>query len=128
MEQLDYFYRAFEAYKKELANNRENYLFKKGANSKKSPDDFLSIISIDCVIEEDWILAIEHGMPFIAKAIKEDRQFIRNEGETLPIEKIRKVSKDSVVDLAKHSNYITKLPSSPQENIIPEKLLMVKRE
>ena len=128
MTTLETFYLAYENYKKEFEGNRDVHLFKKGANSRKSPDDFLSMIYTKCTIEEDWIAAIEKGLHYIAKAIKEDRQFIRNEGDVLPIEKIRRVSKDSITDLSKHSNYITRLPENPGDTVIPEKLLMIKRE
>ena len=127
MDQQDLFYWAYEHYKQEFENNRENYLFKKGVNSKKAPKDVLTMVEVTCEIEEDWIAAIEKGLDYIQKAIKEDRQFIRNEGEVLPIEKIRRVNKDSIVDLSKHSNYITKLPEEG-ETVIPEKLMMSKRE
>ena len=127
MKQLDLFYYAYEKYKEEFVGNRDNYLFKKGVNSKKAPNDQMSMISVICDIEEDWIMAIEKGLEYIAKAIKEDRQFIRNEGDVLPIEKIRRVSKDSITDLSKHSNYITKLPEEGKD-VVPEKLLMIQRE
>ena len=127
MNQLELFYWAYEHYKKEFVDNRDDYLFKKGVNSKKAPNDYMSMVEVTCEIEEDWIAAIEKGLDYIAKAIKEDRQFIRNEGEVLPIEKIRRVSKDSITDLSKHSNYITRLPKEGEE-VIPEKLLMIKRE
>ncbi len=128
MNQLDLFYWAFEQYKKEFIDNRDTYLFHKGVNSKKAPHDYTSMIEVTCEIEEDWIAAIEKGLDYIAKAIKEDRQFIRNEGEVLPIEKIRRVSKDSITDLSKHSNYITRLPKEAEDPVVPEKLLMIKRE
>lgn len=128
MNTLETFYWAYENYKKEFENNRDIHLFRKGVNSRKSPEDYIQLIEVDCNIEEDWILAIERGINYIAKAIKEDRQFIRNEGEVLPIEKIRRVSKDSIQDLSKHSNYITRLPQNPEDPVIPEKLLMIKRE
>ena len=124
----DLFYLAYEHYKKELENNRDIYLFRKGVNSRKSPEDYLSMVTIECDIDEEWIAAIEKGLHYIAKAIKEDRQFIRNEGEVLPIEKIRRVSKDSIIDLSKHSNYITRMPENPDDNVVPEKLMMIKRE
>ncbi len=128
MRTIDTFYLAYEQYKKEFENNRDVHLFKKGASAHKSPNDFVSMVYTKCTIEEDWIAAIEKGLHYIAKAIKEDRQFIRNEGEVLPIEKIRRVSKDSIADLSKHSNYITRLPENPGDTVIPEKLLMIKRE
>ena len=127
MNQEELFYWAYTNYQKEFDGNRDDYLFKKGVNSKKYPNDFISMIKVKCEIDEDWILAIEKGLHYIAKAIKEDRQFIRNEGEVLPIEKIRRVNKDSIIDLSKHSNYITKVPEDG-ETVIPEKLLMTKRE
>jgi hypothetical protein len=128
MEELDYFYRAYEGYKKEFALSREDALVKKTVRGEKNADDAITMIKTTCTIEEDWIVEIEKGLVYIGKAIREDRQFIRNEGEVLPIEKIRKVSKDSVVDLAKHSDYITKLPENPEDNLVPEKLLMIRRE
>ena len=128
MNQIELFNWAYENYKKEFINNRDDYLFKKGINSKKYPKDVLTMIEVTCIIKDDWIEAIEKGLVYIAKAIKEDRQFIRNDGEVLPIEKIRRVSKDSISDLSKHSNYITKVPEEETENVIPEKLLMIQRE
>jgi hypothetical protein len=128
MEEIDHFYRAYETYKKEFEGDRDDYLFKKALKGHKNDDDFVSMIHTECEIQEDWVIAIERGLVFIAKAIKEDRQFIRNEGEILPIEKVRRIGKDSVVDLAKHTDYITKKPEHPTDNLIPEKLLIVKRE
>lgn len=124
----DAFYLAYEHYKKDLQDNRDIHLFRKGVNSRKSPEDYLTMTVVECEIDEEWINAIEKGLHYINKAIKEDRQFIRNEGEVLPIEKIRRVSKDSIVDLSKHSNYITRVPEDADENVVPEKLLMIKRE
>ena len=127
MTQLDIFYRSFENYKKELQGNREDHLVKKAAYSKNKPADFISKINVECKIDEAWVNAIEKSIPYLEKCIKEDRQFIKNEGEVLPIEKIRRVSKDSVSDLAKHSDYITKVPDDP-DDLVPEKLLMITRD
>ena len=127
MSQFDLFYRAYESYKKEFEKNRDNILFKKANYAPMNKNDYISSIKVECKVEEDWINIIERGVYYIAKAIKEDRQFIRNEGDVLPIEKIRRVSKDSITDLSKHSNYITRKPEEGA-NIIPEKLLMINRE
>lgn len=59
---------------------------------------------------------------FIEKAIAEERQFIRTDGEIVPIEKIKRISRSSVEHLAKHSEYITHTPKDG--NIIPDKLFM----
>jgi len=128
MEQNDIFYRAFFGYQKEFLGNKENEIFQKAILVKKDPDDFLLMTETEVTIDEDWILAIEKGLIYVGKAIREERQFIRNNGEVLPIEKIRSVSKDSVVDLAKHSDYITHLPENEEDPLIPDKLFMVQRE
>ena len=128
MDNNDIFYRAYQEYKEEFKDNRDDHLFKKAVNARSYPDDFLTMEEAEVVIHEDWIKEIEKGIVYINKAIKEDRQFIRNEGEVLPIERIRRVNKDSISDLAKHSDYITRMPEEPGDTVIPEKLLMVTRE
>lgn len=77
-------------------------------------------------IESDWIEKIEFYLPFISSAIMEGRRFILNTGETVEIEKIKRVSKDSIVDLAKHSNNIRKINETNQE-VEPRKLLIVEK-
>ena len=128
MDQNDIYYRAFLAYENEFLGNKENTLIKKSLSAKKSADDFVLMTVTQCQIDEDWVLAIEKGLVYMGKAIREERQFIRNNGEVLPIEKIRSVSKDSVSDLAKHSDYITRLPDNEEDPLIPDKLFMVRRE
>lgn len=130
MENLDIFYEAFENYKKKTVLDVDTTRFKKFYSSFKGEkyEDIVLTFST-CTIETDWVDAIEKGLPFIEKAIKEERQFIRNDGEVLPIEKIRKVSKDSIQDLAKHSNYITHEPDIAGDGmLIPDKLLMIRKE
>lgn len=128
MEYVDYLYRAFKDYKNELKSVRENKDFKGVVNSNKQKDDFLELVRFECIIEDDWIKEIEKGIEYIEKAINEDRQFIRNEGDVLPIERVRRISKDSIVDLGKHSEYISKIPEDDAESVIPEKLLMIQKE
>ncbi|MDE6690563.1 MAG: hypothetical protein K2K04_01195, partial [Clostridia bacterium] len=78
-------------------------------------------------VEEDWIKAIEDGLKFVEQAVGEERQFIRQNGEVVPIEKIRKISKDTVVHLAKHSDMITHLPEDEDDPIVPDQLYMVEK-
>ena len=128
MEHVDYLYRAFKNYKEELKSVRENKDFKSAVHSNKQEEDFLELIRHECVIEDDWIKEIEKGIEYIEKAINEDRQFIRNEGDVLLIERVRRISKDSIVDLGKHSEYISKIPEEDADSVIPEKLLMIQKE
>ena len=66
-----------------------------------------SVSYVTCIVDESWIERIEQGMNFVGKAIDEERRFIRVNGEVQPIEKVRKVSKESVQHLARHSDLIT---------------------
>lgn len=78
----------------------------------------------DCRVDEEWLSRIEQGMDFVGKAIDEERRFIRVNGEVVPIEKVRRVSKESIRHLARHSELI----SRPQEDdVIPDKLYTVER-
>ena len=130
MENLDRFYEAFEKFKEQTALDVYTERFKKFYSSFKGEKyEDITVTFSTCTIETDWVEAIEKGLPFIEKAIKEERQFIRNDEEVLPIEKIKKVSKDSIQDLARHSNYITHEPEPGDDDLlIPDKLLMIKKE
>ncbi|MBR3751371.1 MAG: hypothetical protein IKK58_06315 [Clostridia bacterium] len=73
-----------------------------------------------CKIKTDWISRIEETLPKIQRAIDENRQFILSEGETVIIEKARRIKKSSVEHLARHSQFITKEPIN--DEITPEKI------
>ena len=79
-----------------------------------------------CTVDDDWVNAIEEGLVHIEKAIKEERQFIASNGEVVPIEKVKAVSKESVQHLAKHSNLITRVPEEGSD-MVPDKLFTVER-
>ena len=130
MKNLDTLYEAYQNYKKlcVLDNDTARFLRAYMAVKDRESEDVSAVFSI-CHIEQDWVEAIEVGLPFIEKAIKEERQFIRNDGEVLPIEKIRKTSKDSIQDLAKHANYIThEAPDNLETEVLPDKMLMIQKE
>ena len=130
MKELEALYKAYKEYKKlcVLDEKTERFYDAYKASNQKENEDVIHIFSI-CKIEEDWVEAIEKGLPYLEKAIKEERQFIRNDGEIIPIEKIRKVSKDSIQDLSKHANYIThEAPEDSPSEVMPDKLLMIRKE
>ena len=129
MENLDLFYRALEKYKKDLELDPETGRFLKVAKRYNTPEaEQLNILYSTVEIEEDWVNAIEHGLPYIEKAIKEDRQFIRTDGDIVPIEKVKKISKSSIEDLSKHSNYITHESESDEISVMPDKLFVLNKE
>ena len=126
MNQQDYIYRGFKNYRLQTEDNsckRERRLLKKS----NLEIDKLTVRKYLCTIDDDWIIAIEDGLVFVEKAIAEERQFIRTDGETVPIEKAKKVSRDSVEHLARHSNMITHVPKKEGDPIIPDAIYMVEK-
>ncbi len=124
MTQTDLIYRAFGGLKKELEEDRRLLSFV-GAIAKAEEGDVAVVTHNICHVDEAWVAAIERGLEFISGAIGEDRQFIRSEGEVKPIEKVRNVSRESVVHLSRHSDLISR---EPEENdIVPDKLYTVER-
>ena len=126
MNQQDYLYRGFKHYRLQTEDNsckRERRLLKKSNEEL----DKLTVKKYMCTIEDDWIIEIEKGLVFIEKAIAEERQFIRTDGETVPIEKAKKVSRDSVEHLARHSNMITHVPKKEGDPIVPDAIYIVEK-
>ena len=125
MNDLDIYYRALLNYRALTRQDRECSLFRKAMAQADTENDRIVVTRNICTVDEDWVIAIEEGLVFVEKAIREERQFIYSNGEVVPIEKVKQVSKDSVQHLAKHSNLITK--KSEGEDLIPDKLYSVER-
>lgn len=125
MNRLDVYYRALRNYRGLTSENRECAAFRKAIALANTENDEIVITRNICTVDEEWINVIEKGLEFIEKAIKEERQFIYSNGEVMPIEKIKHVSKDSVQHLAKHSNLITK--EQEGSDLIPDQLYSVEK-
>ena len=117
-------YRALQAYKKIAAEQRDCRRDSR-AFADAPAEGEVSVTRMICTVDETWIDAIEKGLVHIEKAIREDRQFIYSNGEVIPIEKVKHVSKDSVEHLARHAELITRAPVG--DEIIPDKLYTVER-
>ena len=126
MNQVDRLYRAFIDYRKETVGVHECDRTRDAIAKANEQDDLVTLERKICTVENDWIDAIEKGLIHIEKAIREERQFIRSNGEVLPIEKVKRVDKESVVHLARHSNLLTKEPKDGGD-IIPDQLYTVER-
>ena len=128
MNQLDLYYRAFLDYRKLTAQDKESARQRDIISHSNSDADRLESIRYFCTINEDWINEIEAGLVFVEKAIHEERQFIRNDGEVVPIEKTKHVDKHSVEHLSRHSELISRVPSDGSDEITPDKLYMIERD
>ena len=127
MDNLDFYYRAFKGYRKETAKSNMCERERRAISSASTEQDKFQSTKYIVTVEEDWIKAIEDGLKFVEQAVAEERQFIRTNGEVVPIEKIRKISKDTVVHLAKHSDMITHVPEDEDDPLVPDQLYMVEK-
>ena len=125
MNQLDVYYRALFGYRQQTLADHNCTSLRSAIATSDAEQDKIVITRSLCTIETDWVDAIEAGLIHIEKAIKEERQFIRSNGEVVPIEKVKHVSRESVEHLAKHSNLITRYTEG--EDLTPEKLYTVER-
>lgn len=127
MNLLDFYYRAFKEYRLETENNKSCIRDRNIFARHDLEFDHFKVTKYLCTINSDWIEAIEKGLEFVEKAVQEERQFIRVNGEVVPIEKAKKVSKYSVEHLAKHSNMITHIPEDEDAPVIPDAIYMVEK-
>lgn len=128
MSEFDIVYKAFKNYFDSISDVSEIRAFLDEMHSESNVLENLECLSTICEIDSDWVDAINIGIPFVADAVMENRQFVRSDGEVVPIEKVRMVGKDTVVDLSKHSNYITRDPEKTDGRIIPDKLMMPQKD
>lgn len=125
MNQLDTYYRALRDYRRETSADRDCETASRALSKAATEKERLCVRRNLCHVEEDWIEAIEKGLVHIEKALKEERQFIQSNGEVIPIEKVKHVSKESVEHLAQHSNLIDREQTG--DEIIPGRLFTVER-
>lgn len=125
MNYLDVLYRAFLDYREQTANDRECAAQRNTVAKADVENDNVTVTRVVCEIENDWIDTIESGLTHVENALAQERQFIRADGEIVPIEKVKRVSRDSVEHLSKHSNLITK--EFDGDDLIPEQLYTVER-
>ncbi len=114
-------FRAYKEYTEALAADPRHARLRASVSRTVSSCGSLDVVRKSCEINPDWIEAIEDGLDYIKKAIDEQRQFIRQDGNVVPIEKARRVSKESAVHLAKHNELLS---HTEGEAVRPEKLFM----
>ena len=127
MNKIDIYYRAFKEYRKETIHDNVCERDREEIALNNLQDDVLEATKYLCHIDEEWVKTIEEGLEYVEKAVAEERQFIRTNGEVVEIEKVKKISKDSVEHLAKHSEMITHVPENEEDTIVPDKLYMVEK-
>ena len=124
MNRYDTYYKALREFRKITDKSEKCVSNRQKLINEPSEIEKITVSHNICQIDEDWITAIEEGLIYIDKAIREERQFIYSNGEVVPIELVKNVSRESVIHLAKHSNLIS---TANNNEIIPEKLYSVER-
>ena len=125
---IDYsrYYRAFAEMKETLDGDyAHEYLVSAMADADKGSDE-LSGNAYNRVIDMEWVEMIEGKLPYIEKAIDEQRKFIEEYKEVDRIDKVKQVGKDAVQHLTQHANLIMAIEDDG--SVIPERLLNTHRE
>ncbi len=79
------------------------------------------------VLNFDWIDEIEKACPFIDIIVRHPKLTLIKEEQVTTIERAKKITVDSVKDLAKHSNYITDVDKETND-VKPSKILDIRSE
>lgn len=125
---IDYsrYYRAYAEFKDTLEGDyAREYLLSTMADADKGNDE-LSGNAYNRVIDMDWVEMIEGKLPYMQKAIDQQRKFIEEYKEVDRIDKVKQVDKEAVRHLTQHANLI--MAVEEDGGVIPEKLLNTHRE
>lgn len=126
MENFDKYYRSYKYMQKHLATDfTANYLTTNMEDADKG-EDVLSGKLHEKVIDMEWVTAIEDTLPYIEKAIDEQRRFIVENNEIYRIDKAKIINKDSVKHLIQHTNFIDNIDDDGK--VTPNKVLTIERE
>jgi uncharacterized coiled-coil protein SlyX len=119
------YYRAY-MYMQDLLKNdfTYNYINENLKDGDKG-EDTLDGKTSEKVIDMDWVVAIEEALPYIQKAIDEQRRFIKQVDNVVRIELAKQVGPDSVKHLSQHTNFIAKVENGM---VTPNKILVAERE
>ena len=96
MNKIDVYYRAFKSYRKETKERKDCLTDLSLIKEAQAKNDILEATKYLCIVDEEWVQRIEVGLTFVEKALAEERQFIRSDGEIVPIEKVKKESIESL--------------------------------
>lgn len=126
MENFDQYYRSYKYMQKHLATDfTANYLTTNMVDNDKG-EDILAGKLHEKVIDMEWVTAIEDTIPYIEKAIDEQRRFIIENNEVYRIDKAKIINKDSVKHLIQHTNFIDNIDDKGK--VTPNKVLTIERE
>lgn len=72
-------------------------------------------------IDETWVHAIEEALPHLSKIVNHPRSFIKSEESIMPVELARKITSNTIKNLAANTQFISRIDN--QGMVIPSKIL-----
>ncbi|MCQ3035342.1 MAG: DUF2357 domain-containing protein [Bacilli bacterium] len=77
-------------------------------------------------MDNSWIKAIEDCLPALEDIVMNPRRTLTTEAEVVPVEKARRTTKESVIHLSAHTEYVKEV--KPNGDVIPSKILNITNE
>lgn len=119
------YFRAY-MYMQDILKNDFTYNYiTEGLKDGDKGEDKLDGKTNEKVIDMEWVVAIEEALPYIQKAIDEQRRFIKQVDNVVRIELAKKIGPESVKHLSQHTNFIAKVEG---DMVTPNKILTIERE
>ena len=125
MNDFSKYYRAYKYMQEILTPDFTHKYLNRCMEDSDKGEDVLKGKTNEKVIDMDWVVAFEDALPYIQKAIDEQRRFIKQVDNVVRIEKAKKITTDSVKHLAQHTNFIAKVEN---DMVTPNNILTVERE
>lgn len=119
------YFRAYMNMQDILKNDFTYNYITEGLKDGDKGEDRLDGKTNEKVIDMEWVVAIEETLPYIQKAIDEQRRFIKQVDNVVRIELAKKIGPDSVKHLSQHTNFIAKVEG---DMVTPNKILTIERE
>lgn len=119
------FYRAYKYMQEILEPDFTHKYLQRCMEDSDEGKDVLAGKTNAKVIDMDWVVAFEDALPYIQKAIDEQRRFIKQVENVVRVEKAKKITSDSVKHLSQHTNFIAKVEG---DKVTPNKILNIERE
>lgn len=125
MNDFSKYYRAYMYMQEILEPDFTHKYLQRSMEDSDKGEDVLTGKTNEKVIDMDWVQAMEEALPYIQKAIDEQRRFIMQVENVVRVEKAKKITTDSVKHLAQHTNFIAKVEN---DMVTPNKILTIERE
>lgn len=125
---LDYsrYYRAYAEMRQTLDGDFTKEYFTGALKDSDTGKDILAGNAYNRVIDMEWVEKIEETLPYMDKAIREERRFIETYEEVDRVDKVKQVTKEAVRHLTQHTNLIQAV--DPDGSVSPSRLLNTHRE